>query len=297
MFYSWLPEQEHMTFTVNNPKSHTLSIQTGLTVLLLSVCMVFYFKFLFHNDSWEFLLRVPNVWGCVRMEVKGNRSVCQLPRNPFFSTHTKFCFVVVGFGPAVCFQHDLFVWVPFTRWTAADLRTAYCVHTHKPISTLQDKQQMRILLPLLSKSTPGLIRTAAHETDGRSARGRLCSCGQCAVQLRAFSTLAVLTQLRHRRLEVCHSIHRWDPRVQLVCILEHVPLRQSIKCNLCPVTPEELKQPQGVVSTWPCEFQISLFWLHRTFSHGQFSNLSPLADISQELCALWTTGERPIYDT
>lgn len=32
------------------------------------------------------------------------------------------------------------------RWTAADLITAYCVHTHKPISTLQDKQQMRILL-------------------------------------------------------------------------------------------------------------------------------------------------------
>lgn len=210
------------------------------------------------------------------------------------STQPKFCFVVAGFGPAACFERDLFVWVPFTRWTAADLINAYCVHTHKPISTLQDKQQMRILLPLLSKSTSGLIWTVAHETDGRSARGQLCSCGQCAA---AFSTVAVLTQLRHRRPEVCRSVHRWTPRVQHVYITGHVPLRQSIKRNLCPVTPEELKQPQGVVSTWPCEFQISHFWLCRTFSHGQFSNLSPLVDISQELCAPWTTGERPVFDT
>lgn len=179
-----------------------------------------------------------------------------------------------------------FVWVPFTRWTAADLITAYCVHTHKLISTLQDKQQMRILWPLLSKSTSGLIWTAAHETDGRSARGQLCSCGQSAVRLRAFSTVAS-AQLRHRRPKVCRSIHRWDPRVQLVCIMEHVPLRQSIKCNLCPVTPEELKQPQGVVSTWPCEFQISPLLAPQDFlSCSIFKSLSTSWHISRTLCSL-----------
>lgn len=127
----------------------------------------------------------------------------------------------------------------------------------------------------------------AHETDGRSARGQLCSCGQCAVQLRAFSTVAVLTQLRHRRPKVCRSIHLWDPRVLHVCIMEHVPLRQSIKCNLCPVTPEELKQPQGVVSTWPREFQISPLLAPQDFlSWLIFKSLSTRWHISRTLCSL-----------
>lgn len=49
--------------------------------------------------------------------------------------------------------------------------------------------------------------------------------------------------------KVCRWIRCWDPHVRHVYIMEHVPLRQSIKGNLCPVTPEELNQPQGVVST------------------------------------------------
>lgn len=103
----------------------------------------------------------------------------------------------------------------------------------------------------------------------------------------AFSTVAVLTQLRHRRPKVCRSIHRWDPRVHHVCIMEHVPLRQSIKCNLCPVTPEELKQPQGVVSTWPCEFQISpLLALRGFLSWSIFKSLSTSWHISRTLCSL-----------
>lgn len=126
---------------------------------------------------------------------------------PFSSTHTKFCPVVVGLGPAVCFEHDLCVWVPFTRWTAADLITAYCVHTHKPISTLQDKQQMRILLLLLSKSTSGLICTWDRWKE-RTWTALFLWTMCCS----AFSTVAVLTQLRHRRPKVCRLIHRWDPR-------------------------------------------------------------------------------------
>lgn len=41
---------------------------------------------------------------------------------------------------------DLLFGFHLASWTAADLITAHCVHTHKPISTLQDKQQMQILL-------------------------------------------------------------------------------------------------------------------------------------------------------
>lgn len=36
VFPRWLPELEHVTFTVNNPKSHTLFTQKGLKVLVFS---------------------------------------------------------------------------------------------------------------------------------------------------------------------------------------------------------------------------------------------------------------------
>lgn len=84
------------------------------------------------------------------MKVRGSESVCGLSRNPLF------CACARPFRcparshweltAAMRVKCDLLFGFHLASWTAADLITAHCVHTHKPISTLQDKQQMQILL-------------------------------------------------------------------------------------------------------------------------------------------------------
>lgn len=219
------------------------------------------------------------------LEVKGNRSVCGLPIF-LYSHKVLFC----GCGFRAC--RVLRTW-PFClgsiyplnhRWPHNCLLCAYTqTHLHSA-GQAADADPFAIVIQ---------VNFRTDMNGGTWDRWKECTWTALflwTMRCSAFSTVAVLTQLRHRRPKVCRSIHRWDPRVQHVYIMEHVPLRQSIKCNLCPVTPEELKQPQGVVSTWPREFQISPLLTPQDFLSWSlmviFKSLSTSWHISRTLCSL-----------
>lgn len=171
------------------------------------------------------------------------------------------------------------------RWTAADLMTAYCVHTHKPISTLQDKQQMR------SHCYPSQLQDWYERQQLRQMEGvHVDSFVPGDNVLFSFVPFPPWPCLPSWDIGDRRCVARFIAGIlmfNMFAVWKHVALQQSIKCNLCPVTPEELKQPRGVVATWPCEFQISpLLTPHDFLSWSIFRSLSTSWHISRTLCSL-----------
>lgn len=138
-----------------------------------------------NRDSWELAplalcvgvlcFRVVHeyVW---RLRWEVFRGVCGCSRNKLFcacmrpflrptKSHHELSAVVMRV------KCDLLFGFHLASWTAVDLITAHCVHTHKPISTLLDKQQMQILLcgvtVIQVNLRPGHDISSMHCTDGR----------------------------------------------------------------------------------------------------------------------------------
>lgn len=78
-----------------------------------------------------------NAWGCTSLKASVRAA---LSRFPFALPVSR-----DELSAAVRVKYDLLLGLHLACWTAFDLITAHCVHTHKPISTLQDKQQTQIL--------------------------------------------------------------------------------------------------------------------------------------------------------
>lgn len=89
-----------------------------------------------HEDVRRWKWVAQGVWGLSTSVIF---CACTVP-GPFFFVLPR---VIGSFLRVKC---DLLFGFHLASWTAVDLITAHCVHTHKPISTLQDKQQMQILL-------------------------------------------------------------------------------------------------------------------------------------------------------
>ena len=161
-FHPWLPEQEHMNFTVNTPKPHTLTIQMDLKVpqtdlpehscvlcvhgflplvplsqwfmgILAAGVIVFFF---FHNARRRVPMEVRQTWADTRSILWPSGLPCAWN---------------------VTFLFGLYL----SSWIAADLITADCVYTHTHTHTHTNPS------PLCSTNSrcESFVRSQCHQSQ------------------------------------------------------------------------------------------------------------------------------------